>query len=231
MYCSWSVGPVCRGGSMCGGFAPGYIPSTSVCPSQSRAGDGAFQRPPPAPGRFSTGPCRSGIHDLRDFLVRQAVQLAQGDGGAQLFRQRGDRVVHRLGDLLGRQLALGRVDVAQSGRILESFRLLAVELRRGRRPAAEGDQVILGRVDADAIKPCVESAVPAEIRQGAGIALMNASCATSSISDGSRMRAREQPLQLAVVLGDEQLEGVLVPRVVLFRTAPGRSPGRSFGLG
>src|SRR5216683_2931826 len=77
------------------------------------------------------------IHDLRDLLVRQSVELAQRDRGAQLLGKCRDRVVHRLGDLLARELALGRVDVAQSRRVLEAFGLLAVEFRRGRRAASE----------------------------------------------------------------------------------------------
>src|SRR5258708_311887 len=102
------------------------------------------------------------IHDLRDFLVGQAVELAQGDGGAQLLWQRRDRIVHRLGDLFAREFAFRCIDVAQPRRVLEALGFLAVELRRRRRAPPKGDEVILRGVDADPVEPRVEGAVAAE---------------------------------------------------------------------
>src|SRR6478735_7731251 len=47
------------------------------------------------------------IHDLRDLLVGETVELAQRDRRAQLLGEGRDGVVHRLRDLLGGELALG----------------------------------------------------------------------------------------------------------------------------
>src|SRR5258708_3149686 len=105
------------------------------------------------------------IHDLRDLLVREAVQLPQRDRGTQLLGQRRDRIVHRLRDLLGCELAFGCIDVAQPRRILETLSLLAVELGRRGRPAPKRDEVVLGCIDADPVQPRVERAVAAEVRQ------------------------------------------------------------------
>ena len=68
-------------------------------------------------------------HDLRDLLVRQAVELAQRDRRAQLLGQRRDRVVDRLRDLLGGELALRGVDVAQPRRRPRSPRPLRCRTR------------------------------------------------------------------------------------------------------
>src|SRR5262252_5663486 len=53
------------------------------------------------------------VHDRRDVLVAQPLELAQRDGVAQLRGQTLERVVHCAGDLGRHQHALGRVDVAQ----------------------------------------------------------------------------------------------------------------------
>src|SRR6185312_12638879 len=74
---------------------------------------------------------------------------------------------------------------------------------------AQGDEVVLRGVDADAVEPRVERAVAAEIGErpvGLDERFLRDVLDLGGVAD----HAREQALQLALVLGDEQLESMLV---------------------
>src|SRR5713101_7639146 len=149
------------------------------------------------------------IHDRCDVLIAQAFELAQRDGVAQLLRQSLHRVVYRLRDLLGHHHALRRVDIAQLLAILKTFGVLGIELGRGRSAPAHGHQVVLGRIDADAVQPCIECAVAPERGQ---CAIRFDECFLCDILDLDWVpdKPGQQPRQLALVLRHQQFESMLV---------------------
>jgi hypothetical protein len=75
-----------------------------------------------------------------------------------------------------------------------------------------GNQPVLCGIDADSIQPCVERTVVAKARQGA---IGANETVLDDILDLGRIahHARNQPGELALVLGNEQTEGLLVTRL------------------
>ena len=149
------------------------------------------------------------------LVVANSVLKAQTVSAGQFVRNTAaigvvaPAFVDGLTDLACHQQTLGRVDVPQLVSILEGLGLFRVEARRCRRSSALRYQVVLRRIDSDPVKPRVKGTVSAERTQrpvGLDEGLLRNVLDFGGIAD----QTRQQTIQLALVLGYQQAECLLV---------------------
>eukprot|EP01022_Parablepharisma_sp_SALTPOND_P036185 TRINITY_DN979_c0_g7_i1.p1 TRINITY_DN979_c0_g7~~TRINITY_DN979_c0_g7_i1.p1 ORF type:complete len:1344 (+),score=262.78 TRINITY_DN979_c0_g7_i1:3504-7535(+) len=149
------------------------------------------------------------IHRICNLVVAQPLDLAQRDGSTQFFRQCLHRHVDRLSNLLGGQHRFRSVDVPQMVCVVKSFRFFCIGFSGRGRPSAHGDQIILGGIDANAIKPGIEGRIATELRQrtiGLDKGFLHHVFGFGLVA----YQPRHQAHQLALILDYQQLERLLV---------------------
>ena len=105
--------------------------------------------------------------------------------------------------------------------VVKSFRIFDICLGRGRRPATLGDQVVLRRVDRNAVEPRVKRAVAAKVGQRPvrlDEGLLGHVLDLGRVADQPRQQAED----LALVLDDQQVKRAPCRRAARARPVAGR---------
>ncbi|MNJ63098.1 hypothetical protein D3C77_589720 [compost metagenome] len=102
------------------------------------------------------------MHDTGNVFVTQPVELAQGQGRAQVFGQLLDGAMDSAFDFIPQQRAFWGLEILETMIAVVKLRILGAHITVWR-PSSTGHQVVLRRVDGDAVQPGIKRTVTAEI--------------------------------------------------------------------
>lgn len=102
------------------------------------------------------------LHDTGNVFVTQSVELAQGQCRAQVFGQLLDGSMDSAFDFIPQQRALWGLEILETMIAVVKLRILGAHIAVWW-PSSTGYQVVLRRIDGNAVQPGVERTVTAKI--------------------------------------------------------------------
>ncbi|MNH06335.1 hypothetical protein D3C79_656970 [compost metagenome] len=102
------------------------------------------------------------MHDAGNVFVTQSIELTQGQRRTQVFRQLLNGAMDSAFDFIPQQRTLWRLEILEAMIAVVKLRILGAHIAVWR-PSSTGHQVVLRRVDGDAVQPRIERTVSAEV--------------------------------------------------------------------